>query len=148
MNLRNAGVADLVALGALERTVFGVDSYPPFWFRQALDLWPAHLFVAAAQGDALGGYALGAVAARAREAWLLSLAVHPDHRGRGLAAGLAAVVVESFAVRGFERIALTVSPRNTAAVRLDEKLGFAIEAEEANYFGGGERRWRMVRALL
>ena len=147
MRVRNAGVADLVALAALERAVFGVDSYPPFYFRQALDRWPAHLFVAATEEDALGGYALGAPASRAREAWLLSLAVHSDQRGRGLAASLTEVMLDSFATRGFERIALTVSPRNTAAVRLYEKLGFAIEAEEANYFGGGERRWRMVRVL-
>jgi ribosomal-protein-alanine N-acetyltransferase len=146
VSARGAGVADLAAMAALERVVFGADSYPPFFFRQALDLWPAHLWVA---DDALGlaGYALGAPSARPGEGWLLSLAVDPLRRGQGHALALAGAVLQSFAIAGFDRIALTVTPSNTAAVRLYERLGFAIEAEEADYFGPGERRWRMARGL-
>jgi hypothetical protein len=32
-------------------------------------------------------------------------------------------------------------------VRLYERMGFVVEAEEAEYFWPGERRWRMVRSL-
>ena len=144
--VRGAGVADLAAMAALERHVFGDDSYPPFFLRQALDLWPAHLWVVD-DGVGLAGYALGAPASRAGEAWLLSLAVDPMRRGQGHAQALAGALLQSFAILGYERIALTVTPTNAAAARLYERLGFAVEAEEANYFGPGERRWRMARGL-
>lgn len=144
--VRGAGVADLVAMAALERHAFGDDCYPPFFLRQALDLWPAHLWVAD-DGVGLAGYALGAPASRAGEAWLLSLAVDPMRRGQGHAQALAGALLQSFAIAGFVRIALTVMPGNPAAVRLYERLGFTVEAEEADYFGPGERRWRMTRPL-
>jgi ribosomal protein S18 acetylase RimI-like enzyme len=147
MNVRGAGVADLAALASLEQALFARDAYPTFFFRQALDLWPAHLWVAADADDALAGYALGAPAARAGEGWLLSLGVHPDFRGRGLAVALAEALVASFAEAGTMRVALTVTPENVAAVRLYERLGFRVEAEEAHYFGPGERRWRMARGV-
>ena len=144
--VRGAGVADLPALAALEQLVFAPDAYPGFFFRQALDLWPAHLWVAA-EGDALAGYALGGSAARSGEGWVLSLAVHPDRRGQGLAVALVNTLMQSFAMRGYDRIVLTVTPANTAAVRLYERLGFRVEADEAHYFGPGQRRWRMARVL-
>jgi ribosomal-protein-alanine N-acetyltransferase len=146
MSVRGAGVADLAAMAALETRVFGADGYPPFFFRQGLDLWPAHLWVAV---DDIGlvGYALGAPASRAGEAWLLSLAVDPLRRGQGHAQALLGALLQSFAIEGYERIALTVTPTNAAAVRLYERLGFAVEAEEAEYFGPGQRRWRMARGL-
>lgn len=146
MSTRGAGVADLAAIAALERRVFGDECYPPFFFRQALDLWPAHLWVVDG-GHELAGYAMGAPAARAGEAWMLSLAIDPARRGQGHALALAGALLQSFAIAGFDRVALTVTPANTAAVRLYERLGFVVEAEEANYFGAGERRWRMVRGL-
>jgi len=144
VNVRGAGVADLAAMAALERAVFGAECYPWFFFRQALDLWPGHCWVAA-DGDLVAGYALGAPSSRRNEGWLLSLAVHPDHRGRGIAMDLAAAIVFSFDRLGFDRVVLTVAPTNAAAVRLYERLGFRLEAEEEHYFGHGERRWRMVR---
>ena len=147
MNVRGAGVADLAPMAALERDVFGDECYPPFFFRQALDLWPAHLFVSADGAAPLVGYALGAPAARAGEGWLLSLAVRPERRGQGHAMALAGAVLQSFAQAGFQRLALTVTPGNTAAIRLYERLGFHVEAEEAHYFGQGQRRWRMAREL-
>ena len=144
MIVRGAGVADLAALAALEHAVFAPEAYPSFFFRQALDLWPTHLWLAA-DDDTLGGYALGAPAEGGSEGWLLSLAVHPQLRGRGIAVALVRQLLGSFADAGIARVVLTVTPGNVAAVRLYERLGFRMEAEEANYFGPGQRRWRMAR---
>jgi ribosomal-protein-alanine N-acetyltransferase len=146
VNVRGAGVADLAALAALEQAVFAPEAYPAFFFRQALDLWPAHLWLASDDG-AIVGYALGARASTPGEGWLLSLAVHPQARGRGVAVELMRALVQSFAEAGLSRVVLTVTPGNVAAVRLYERLGFVVEADEANYFGPGERRWRMARNL-
>ena len=54
-------------------------------------------------------------------------------------------VARAFAEAGIHRVVLTVTPDNVAATRLYERLGFHVEAEEAHYFGPGERRWRMAR---
>jgi ribosomal protein S18 acetylase RimI-like enzyme len=144
--VRGAGVADLPGLAALEQAVFAPDAYPAFFFRQALDLWPAHLWVAA-ERDALCGYVLGGSAARAGEGWMLSLAVREDRRGQGFAVALVNTLLQSFTMRGYDRVVLTVTPSNTAAVRLYERLGFRVEADEAHYFGPGQRRWRMANVL-
>lgn len=47
------------AIWQIDADVFGEDVYPAFFFRQAMDLWPALLVVAELEGRLLG-YALGA----------------------------------------------------------------------------------------
>ena len=44
--LRLATHADMHAIWQIDADVFGEDVYPAFFFRQAMDLWPALLVVA------------------------------------------------------------------------------------------------------
>jgi predicted GNAT family acetyltransferase len=53
---------------------------------------------------------------------------HPDHRGRGYAAGLMRQVAQRIAGRG-ETPILHVLPRNTAAIALYRALGFELRRE-------------------
>jgi predicted GNAT family acetyltransferase len=50
---------------------------------------------------------------------------HPDHRGRGYAAGLMRAIAEGIVARG-ETPFLHVLPDNAAALALDEALGFTF----------------------
>jgi ribosomal protein S18 acetylase RimI-like enzyme len=60
-----------------------------------------------------------------KSGWFISnLAVHPDHRRRGVARRLLLEGVESARARGARRISLEVRADNTAARRLYEELGF------------------------
>ncbi|MBP7704402.1 MAG: GNAT family N-acetyltransferase [Caulobacter sp.] len=63
--------------------------------------------------------------------------LHPDHWGRGLAReALAAVIRAGFADLGLERVIADVDPRNSASLRLLERLGFSRT-------GHGERTWHI-----
>lgn len=52
--------------------------------------------------------------------------LHPDHWGQGLATeALTAVIAHVFATRPVEAITADVDPRNTASLKLLDRLGFA-----------------------
>lgn len=54
----------------------------------------------------------------------LGIAVHPDHRGRGIARRLMHHLHDVAAGRGAERVRLKVYRHNSAALRLYESLGY------------------------
>jgi RimJ/RimL family protein N-acetyltransferase len=66
--------------------------------------------------------------------------LHPDAWGRGFAGeAMAAVVGHVFATRDIERLTADVDPRNTASIRLLQKLGFVETGRAARTWQvGGE----------
>lgn len=80
------------------------------------------------------------------EAYIHFVGVHPDYRGRGLAARL----YESLfaVVRGFGRdtVRCITSPINQASIAFHEKLGFASSLC-ADYAGPGQDRVCFVKQL-
>ncbi|MEP0546891.1 MAG: N-acetyltransferase [Rhodothermales bacterium] len=144
---REATANDLPVLAALDRDVFGHEAYPPFFFRQALDLWGPTFLVAETEARPVAGYALSAPSACDGEACILSMATHPSCRGQGLATGLLGALLDRLDAAGTEVVWLTVHPQNAGAVHLYRGAGFVAVAEEAAYFGPGEPRVRMERRL-
>jgi ribosomal protein S18 acetylase RimI-like enzyme len=57
----------------------------------------------------------------------LGIAVHPDHRGRGIARQLMDHLHAVAAARGAARVRLKVYRKNLAAVRLYDSLGYEFE---------------------
>lgn len=57
-------------------------------------------------------------------AYLRAVAVHPDHRGRGLGRRLTQAVIDRAAAEGAAGVALNTTPGQVAAVALYEQLGF------------------------
>ncbi|NHI01249.1 GNAT family N-acetyltransferase [Oceanimonas sp. MB9] len=143
MNIRPATRADLAAVHGLECAAFGEHGYPDFFLRQAWDLWPGSLLVAESENELLG-YVLAGRGEVANEGWILSLAVAPAARGRGLGRQLLQVAVTALESQGCKRIKLTVLPDNPA-LHLYHSLGFAEAGREEDYFGPGEPRLVMVR---
>jgi ribosomal protein S18 acetylase RimI-like enzyme len=138
--IRPVARADLSALAALDRHVFGHDAYPAFFFRQALDLWPRLAFAVGPLG-APHGYALGAPDDDHHSVSLLSVAVDPSRRGSGDGAALVGAVLRAAAPRS---VWLTVAPKNPARA-LYARLGFVYSSSEADYYGPGEDRERWSR---
>ena len=144
--LRIATHADMHAIGRLDADIFGEDVYPPFFFRQAMDLWPDLLIVAEREGRLLG-YALGGLGQDRSQGWLLSLAVRPEARGFGLAERMMLQVEQGLTTLQVARVRLTVDPANPAQ-RLYLRLGYALLSEEAGYFGAGEDRLLLEKSLI
>lgn len=144
--VRPCAIADLDAVAALEREIFGEGGYPPFFFRQALDLFGDCFVVAVVEGGC-AGYALGGWAAGSDRAWLLSAGVAPLHRGKGIAQELTRAVLARLRERGAPEVWLTVAPDNAAAVAAYERTGFERAGFEPDYYGTGESRLLMQRTM-
>ena len=56
-----------------------------------------------------------------------NITVHPRHRGRGLGGVVTGALCARLRAEGIETIALNVFHENTAAIRLYQRLGFAIQ---------------------
>jgi N-acetylglutamate synthase len=69
--------------------------------------------------------AIGRLAIAAGWGGLTAIEVHPDHRRRGLGARITAALSAAAAQRGATRVYLQVEERNTAAVALYSRCGFA-----------------------
>ena len=137
---------DLDHLTALEREVFHPEPYPGYFLRQALDLWP-DWFLVAEISSALAGYTLAAPATIPRRALILSLAVDPALRGRGLARELVSALVERLGSSGVTDVSLTVHPDNRVAKDLYLGFGFETRGNEPDYFGRSEPRLLLGRTL-
>jgi ribosomal-protein-alanine N-acetyltransferase len=140
--IRRATLGDLPSLAKIEDKAFQEHGYPRFFFRQALDSMGPYLFVAES-GGSISGYALGVPGAR--EGWVLSIAVAPAFRRRGVGSALLRSLVKRLRERKPRRILLTVSPGNRGAVSLYFDIGFKVVRRESNYFG--DRQDRLVMAL-
>ncbi len=77
------------------------------------------------------------------EGHITTLAVHPDHRRRGIGALLLLNLVERARERGVVRLTLEVRVSNQAAQRLYEAFGFRVEGRRLRYYGDGEDAWIM-----
>lgn len=144
---RGVTEADLPELLRVERETFPQDPYPYFVLRQLVDIHREHFLVAEEAGR-LRGYALFVTAPGGSVSWIMSLAVTPDQRSRGLGRRLMREVLHRVRADGIRAVRLTVDPANTPAVALYRSLGFAAEGEvREDYFGAGDHRLIMSLTL-
>ena len=118
-------------------------AYGEAWTRRqvsdALLLPSTHYLLAGPDGDSLpeGGAAAGFVLSRgaADEEELLLIAVHPDHRGRGVGAALMQRFIATAEERGKTRLFLEMRDGNPAE-SLYRRAGFAPVGRRRNYYRG------------
>jgi ribosomal-protein-alanine N-acetyltransferase len=91
------------------------------------------------QGRKVIGFAVSRMAAD--EAEILSIAVDPKHRGRGLSRNLLLTHLGHLAGRGVRTVFLEVEENNQPARRLYARAGFAVAGRRERYYKqpGGEQ---------
>ncbi len=115
--------------------------------RQMEELTPSTFLVARSCGKVIG-FAVGAgTGTRSRDAWVLRLRVLPGFQRNGIGSALILRLLTVLASMGVGQVFLTVSPDNTAARRLYEKLGFVMTGTREGYFGPGEDRFILCREI-
>jgi len=128
---RPFGAADVEAVAALERAIFG-DPWSKRSFLEILGLDHVRGFVLQDKGGALLGYAF--CSAVADEGEILNMAVAPEHRRRGLGKRLLAACLAWLAERGTAKVYLEVRRSNEAAIAMYTGEGFGTLGVRPNYY--------------
>ncbi len=144
--IRNAEVADLPALLALEQQAFTGDRFTARQFRHLL-LRARSDFRVATRDDRLLGYAVSLYRRGATRARLYGVAVAEAARGQGVASALILALAAAARDRGYLRMGLEVRTDNAGAQQLYRKLGFAAENCIDSYYEDGASAQRMVLRL-
>ena len=130
MNLRPATAHDVAAVRALEVDLFGADAWSETSVREEL-LGERRTAVVACDPEVVG-YVVTASAGDVVD--VQRVAVHPDHRRRGLARQLLAAAL---ARCDAERMLLEVAATNHAALRLYAAEGFTEIDRRRRYYRDG-----------
>ena len=89
-------------------------------------------FIGTDDGERIGWIwlALPGVANHPDTAWVYNVEVDPAHRGKGYGRGLMLAAERELADRGVIRLGLNVFGANTTAIRLYERLGYQVIAQQ------------------
>jgi ribosomal-protein-alanine N-acetyltransferase len=128
----------------IERATFAEEPYTRAIFR-GLYAECGELFLVAKLTRRIAGYI--ATCARDGRAEVISLAVDPEHRKKGLAAALLEHTLARLRESGVRSVELMVRVDNEEAIRFYRRLGFRRVQEVPNYYENRRAGLRMRRAL-
>lgn len=104
---------------------------------------PLSLWLVAAEGECVVGY-IGSQSVLG-EADMMNVAVHPDHRRRGIARALIEALCAALAQADVHSLTLEVRASNAAAIALYETMGFATVGLRPNYYRHPREDARIMR---
>lgn len=128
----------------IERAAFREEPYTGAVFRE-LHTECGELFLVAKVTHRIAGYM--ATCTEAREAEVISVAVDPEHRRKGVAAALLEYTLERLRGSGVRSVELMVRVDNEEAIRFYRRFGFRRVQEVPGYYENGRAGLRMRRAL-
>lgn len=131
------------------------ENYSASFFLGLHEKFSATFIVAEADGEVIGyimcriegglpGFKLFGMG---RKGHVVSVAVLPSHRGKGIGYSLMQEAMKNIVSYGAKECYLEVRTSNLAAVSLYKKLGFEIARIIGNYYSDGEDAYVMTRKL-
>jgi [ribosomal protein S18]-alanine N-acetyltransferase len=78
----------------------------------------------------------------------VSVAVLPEHRGKGIGRSLMLEAINGLAFRKSDEIYLEVRVSNDLAVRMYQSLGFLIKSRLRSYYRDGEDAYLMALEFI
>ena len=143
--VRRLRLADLNRIMEIEHASFGDEAYDRNLFAEFFRTC-GELFLVAEQGRKVQGYMVTCI--RGQQAELVSVAVDPAARGRGVASALMESTLRRLRRRGIARIGLMVRVTNDKARAFYERYGFKKARKAPRYYEDGADGWRMAKNLL
>jgi ribosomal-protein-alanine N-acetyltransferase len=131
---------DLDRILEIEQASFGRDAWNRDLFREYFGQC-GDLFLVARRGRRIGGYTITCTNAKSTE--LVSIAVDPRDRMRGLGRAMLDQTLGQLRSRGVKAWWLMVAIKNDAAIRFYENYGFTRTRRSKGYYGAGRDAWRM-----
>jgi len=129
--IRSATEEDLDRVSLIESLSFGAT-----WTRHCLKTALSNDTFLVYQQKNVIGYLIACLCNQGKKAEILRIAVHPNHRGKGIAKELLETSFRIFSEDFIEEVSLNVDSSNRSATRLYTKLGFEIA--KANIFMGDQ----------
>jgi ribosomal-protein-alanine N-acetyltransferase len=133
-DVRLASKSDLPALSAIEDNSFTAP-YPASIWERLLDDCPESFYVATDPERKLVGYCVSSLSGQL--AHLISLAVHPKFRRKGVATILLQETLRFLTAHNAVELVLEVNPKNADAIQLYSKLGFEKIGLMEKYYSDG-----------
>jgi ribosomal-protein-alanine N-acetyltransferase len=126
---------DIGRIVEIEKASFK-DAYPRSLLENLMTLSPEGFLVAVWEGRIIGY--VSSIVERRHTARLVSVAVHPHYRRRGVAWRLMAELVKTLKNKDVDEVLLEVRESNKAAIRLYKSLGFQPRKILQKYYEDGE----------
>jgi ribosomal-protein-alanine N-acetyltransferase len=139
-------LSDLDSILQIEHASFRKDAYDRNLFADFYHKCGG-LFLVAVKGRKVCGYMITCIggSASGSRAELVSVAVDPKHRGRGIASALMDSALRRLRRRGVSRFHLMVKVTNRVAIRFYEGYGFHKTRIVRRYYEDASDGWRMER---
>ena len=133
---RTANAFDLPVFASLDKELFPYSPWSASQYKEEFSSPTRHFVVALDEAQNIVGYA-GVFAPGGAEADILTVGVVPDHRGKGIAKALIALITDWAKAQGSTAMMLEVKTDNSEAIGLYESLGYSILNIRKDYFGAG-----------
>jgi len=147
-SIRLFRLSDMDRILQIEYASFGKDAYDRNLFADFHHKC-GDLFLVLRKGKNVCGYTVTCVGGglESPSAELISIAVDPAHRGKGIASALMDSTLRRLRRRGIRRFRLTVKVTNASAIRFYEKYGFHRARLVRAYYEDGADGRRMEKIL-
>ena len=133
---RTANAFDLPVFASLDKELFPYSPWSASQYKEEFSSPTRHFVVALDEAQNILGYA-GVFAPGGAEADVLTVGVVPDHRGKGIAKALIALITDWANAQGSTAMMLEVKIDNSEAIGLYESLGYSKLNIRKDYFGAG-----------
>lgn len=133
---REANAFDLPVFVSLDKELFPYSPWSASQYKDEFSAPTRHFVVAVDEAQGIIGYA-GVFAPGQAEADILTVGVVPNHRGRGIAKALMALITDWAKAQGATAMMLEVKVDNYEAIGLYESLGYTKLNIRKDYFGTG-----------
>jgi len=147
-SIRLLRLSDLDGILQIEHASFKKDAYDRNLFAEFHHKC-GELFLVAVAGQNICGYSIACIGGRtaSSRAELVSIAVDPKLRGKGIASALMDSTLRRLRRRGVVRLLLMVKVTNKTAIRFYEGYGFHKGRIVRGYYEDGADGWRMAKSL-
>ena len=136
---RDAMPLDIPVFVSLDKELFPYSPWSAAQYKSEFAEMPRtrHFVVALDEAQSIIGYAGVLVPAPQVEADILTVGVIPEHRGKGIARHLLALITEFAVDRQASAMMLEVKSDNVEAIGLYESSGYSKISIRKDYFGSG-----------
>ena len=145
-HIRKVRLSDLKQIYQLEQICFGEDSFSLRQFHYLATKAKAD-FLVIEDADEISALIIILYRKNSSGLRLYSLAVSPNHRGKGLAKLLLDEAGRRAVASGYKFMTLEVNENNQDAIKLYLKIGFEVFGERSSYYKNGSKALLMRKEV-